>query len=67
MMVPGAKKGNEDIRSSGTGVTNSGALPCGDWESNLGPLEVRPALLSAETSLQPPNILFKLFLKIDSL
>lgn len=28
----------------GTGVTNGWALPCGGWESDLGPLEKQPAL-----------------------
>lgn len=28
----------------GTGVTDSGELPCGYWEVNLGPLKEQPAL-----------------------
>lgn len=34
-------------------------LPCGCWDSNLGPLEKQPALLTSEPSLLPYCFLFK--------
>lgn len=33
-------------------VTGSCELPCGSWESNLGPLQKQKVLLVAEPSLQ---------------
>ena len=42
----------EDVRSSGIGVTDGDELPCGCWESNLDPLEEQPVLLTIEPSLQ---------------
>jgi hypothetical protein len=36
------------VRSPGTEVTNGSQLPCGFWESNLGPLQEYQVLLSAE-------------------
>ncbi|KAL6073969.1 hypothetical protein STEG23_020461, partial [Scotinomys teguina] len=43
----------EDVRSPGTGVTDSFKLPYGCWALNLVPLEEKPVLLTAEPSLQP--------------
>jgi hypothetical protein len=42
----------EGIRSLGTGVTDGCELSCEFWESNLGPLEEQPVLLTLEPSLQ---------------
>lgn len=41
----------EAIKSSGTRVTDGYESLCGYWESNLGPLEEQPALLTTEPSL----------------
>lgn len=38
-----------------TGAIDGRELPCGFWESNLGPLEEQPTLLTAEPFLQPPE------------
>lgn len=49
-------KREEDIRSSGNGVTetvNWSELPCGCWELNSGPLEEQLGLLTMDPSLQP--------------
>ena len=44
MSAPGTGKRPEDgIGSLGTEVTDGCELPCGFWESNLGPLEGQPA------------------------
>lgn len=43
----------EGAESPRTAVTDGGEPPCGFWESNLGPLPERPALLTSESSLQP--------------
>jgi hypothetical protein len=43
------------VVGSGTEVTVSSGYnepPCGCWESNPGPLEEQPVLLTAEPSLQ---------------
>ena len=45
----------EGVRSTGTRITDSCKLPCGCWESNLGPLGGQPALFTMEPSLQPPS------------
>jgi hypothetical protein len=42
----------EGVGSSGTGIIDSYELPCRYWESNLGPLEEQPELLTTEPSLQ---------------
>lgn len=44
----------EGIGASGTGYE----LPSGCWESNLGPLEGEPVLLTTELSLQPSSYAF---------
>lgn len=41
------------VRSPGTGAMDGCELPGGSWESNLGPLEEQPTLLTAEPFLQP--------------
>lgn len=43
--------------SDDPGITDSCELPCGCWESNLGPLEEQSMLLTTEPSfqLQGPN------------
>lgn len=43
------------IISLGTGVTDACKLPNGFRESNPGPLEEEPVLLSTEPSLQPTS------------
>lgn len=45
----------EGAGSPQTGVTDCCELPCGGWESDLGPQEAQPALLTAKPSLQPKN------------
>lgn len=37
------------------GVIHSCKLPCGFWESNLGPLEEQPVDLTAKCSLSPAH------------
>lgn len=44
----------------GTRVTDGCEPPCGDWESNSGPLQRQPVLVIAEPSLQPQKSLFYL-------
>jgi hypothetical protein len=44
-------KPEEGIKSPGIQVTAGYELLCGHWESNLGPLEKKPALLIDESSL----------------
>jgi E3 ubiquitin-protein ligase NEDD4 len=46
------------VKSPGTGVTDSCELPCGFWELNLGPLEKQQVLLTAEPTLQLPDLDF---------
>ena len=48
----------EGARSPGTGAMDSCERPCGCWESNLGPLEEQPVLLTVEPSPQPVNVVF---------
>jgi hypothetical protein len=38
--------------------------PCGCWDLNSGPLKEQSVLLTAEPSLQPPQIFFKVYLCI---
>ena len=45
----------EGVGSPGSRVTGSCELPCGCWEWNLGLVEERPVLLTAEPSLQPQD------------
>lgn len=42
----------EDVRSPGTGVTDSHEPSWGCWESNPDPLEEQPVFLTTEPSLQ---------------
>ena len=42
-----------------TGGTYGCEQPCRCWDSNLGPLEEHPFLLTAEPSLQPHNSVLK--------
>ena len=49
--VPG--KSGKDSGSPASGVTDGCELPCGCWESNPGPLEEQPVLLTTEPALQP--------------
>jgi hypothetical protein len=49
-------------RCPGTGVTDSGELPCGSWELNLDPLEKQSVLLTSESSLQPTLKFLKQFI-----
>ena len=46
------------FKSPRTEVTDGFEPPHGYWESNLGPLEEQPVLLSTEPSLQPLAIYF---------
>jgi hypothetical protein len=48
---------SEDIRSSGTVVTEGCDLPHGCWKQNHSPLQEKPVLLMAELSLQPPSLI----------
>lgn len=50
----------EGIMSSGTGAPEGCKPPCGQWKSNLGPLEEPLALLTAEPSVcvQPDTFFF---------
>jgi hypothetical protein len=45
----------EDVRTTGTGATNSCELSCECWKLNLGPLEEQPELITTELYLQPPR------------
>lgn len=45
----------ESARAPATGAVDGCELPCGFWESNPGPLEEQPTLLTAEPFLQPPE------------
>ena len=52
-----SQRSEEDARSPETGdsfITNE----YGYWESNLGPLEEQPTLLTTEPSLQPSSYLW---------
>lgn len=49
-------KSEEDTGSLVTEIRHGCGLPCGCWESNLGPLEEQPALLAAESSLWSPLV-----------
>ena len=49
-----SQRSEEDARSPETGVTDD----YGYWESNLGPLEEQPMLLTAEPSLRPSSYLW---------
>lgn len=51
-MVGNIKQIEYLVQSGGTGVTDGCELPCGCWESNPGPLEKQPVLLTAAPSLQ---------------
>lgn len=51
----------KDIRPPETGVTDSCKLPCGCWESNQGPIEEHPELLTSEPFLQPCSVGFNIF------
>lgn len=54
MHVPGGGTGGGWGRAT-TGAIDGRELLCGFWESNLGPLEEHPTLLTAEPFLQPPE------------
>ena len=43
----------EGVTSFGTGATDNCELPCGCQESNLDPLELQPAFVTAEPSPEP--------------
>lgn len=45
------------VRSPGTGVTVGFELPCVYLESNLGPLDELPVLLTVEPPFQPHHVL----------
>ena len=45
----------KSVGSLGTEVIGSCELPCGCWDSNLGPLQQQPALLIEEPNLQSLN------------
>ena len=45
------------IKPTGLGVTD-----CGCWELNLGSLQEQPVLLTADSSLQPLDILYAFFM-----
>lgn len=45
----------ESARGPATGALDGCELPCGFWESNLGPLEEQPTLLTAKPFLQAPE------------
>ena len=47
---------SEGVRFPGAAVTDGCEQTCGCWESNLGPLEGQPELLTAVPSLQPPQL-----------
>jgi hypothetical protein len=47
----------EGVRFPWTGVTDGCELPCGCWESNPGPLQEQPMLLTTELAL---DFIFKL-------
>ena len=48
----------ESVGTPVTGITHICEPPCACWESNLGPVEEQPVLLTAEPSLQPlPSLL----------
>lgn len=55
------QKTEEGVDSPGTGVPDGRELPCGCWDLNLDPLQEKPVLVTAETSLQPLQlaIIFK--------
>lgn len=50
-----ARSGDGGGGGAATGAIDGRELPCGFWESNLGPLEEQPTLLTAEPFLQPPE------------
>lgn len=54
------------VGSLGTGVVNSYERPCRCQESNLGPLEEQPVHITAKSSLQPPQEMFKKLKKKSS-
>lgn len=56
------RKSEEDVRSSGTGITERCDSPCGCWELNPDPLAEQPVLLMAESSLQPQDFCYFLIL-----
>jgi hypothetical protein len=47
------------VRLSDLRVTDSCELPCGCWELNQRPPEEQSVLLTAESSLQPPDMIFQ--------
>jgi hypothetical protein len=47
------KRPEEGVRSHGTGVRERCEPPWGCWESNLGPLEEQPVLLTTDLSVSP--------------
>ena len=57
----------DEVRSPGTGVSNSCELPCGCWELNPDTLEEPPVLLTAEPSLQPQSQVFLNFVRYQSI
>lgn len=47
---------DEDFSSPRTAFTDGCDLPCGSWQSNLGPREKQPTFLTPEPSIQPPKL-----------
>ena len=45
--------------SASDSLTDGCEPPCGVWESNSGPMEEQPVLLTAEPSHQPVNNILK--------
>ena len=48
----------EDTGFHAIKVTGVYEPPCGSWEPDLGPLQEQQVLLTTESSLQPPEIVF---------
>jgi hypothetical protein len=61
------QRSEENTEFPETGVTNGFELPCGCWESNLGPLEEQPMLVTTEPSLHPRSSTFKVNKKMNML
>lgn len=49
------QKPEKRMKFSGIRITDSCEVSHGCWNSNLGPLEKYQVLLTAESSLRPPN------------
>jgi hypothetical protein len=55
-------RSEESIGPPGTDVKDGCELSCECLELNTGPIQEQQVLLTAESSLQPPNFLFMCFL-----